>query len=192
MSVKEFLHFLLSHHTPDRYCRTFTLRVGKNEIHFCARCTFMYFGFGAGLLLLFLFPLYIPNVLLRNVLPGLLALPAVIDWSTQTLGMRESSNRLRAITGFSLGMGIAMVKLADLFYTIGFVIFYLSMYFVAGLNRDRFSTRYGKHYCEICGCPVYGQRLLCPMCERKVAKEKNQGDKNAAGDRGKKSPDNSI
>jgi uncharacterized membrane protein len=39
----------------------------------------------------------------------LLSLPAVIDWSTQTLEIRESRNSIRTLTGFLLGYGVGLV-----------------------------------------------------------------------------------
>lgn len=39
----------------------------------------------------------------------LLSVPAVIDWSTQTLRIRESRNPFRALTGFLLGYAVGFV-----------------------------------------------------------------------------------
>jgi len=35
-------------------------------------------------------------------------LPAVIDWATQTIGRRESSNHIRLLTGYLLGIGFGL------------------------------------------------------------------------------------
>ena len=39
----------------------------------------------------------------------ILSLPAVFDWTTQTLRMRESQNPVRALTGFFLGYAVGFV-----------------------------------------------------------------------------------
>jgi len=68
----------------------------------------MYTG---GILTVLLFPLW------SELISGLFALligiiliaPAGIDGTTQMFGKRESNNRLRVVTGLSLGIGIPMI-----------------------------------------------------------------------------------
>ena len=40
-----------------------------------------------------------------------LAAPAIVDWITQAWGLRESTNRLRLVTGFLEGVGAALLAL---------------------------------------------------------------------------------
>jgi uncharacterized membrane protein len=44
----------------------------------------------------------------------LLALPSIIDWVTQKLGFRHSSNDIRFSTGFLEGLGVASLNLLDI------------------------------------------------------------------------------
>jgi uncharacterized membrane protein len=44
----------------------------------------------------------------------LLALPSIIDWVTQKLGFRHSSNDIRLSTGFLEGLGVASLNLLDI------------------------------------------------------------------------------
>jgi len=48
------------------------------------------------------------------ILAIIFALPAVVDWMTQVVGLRESTNRLRIITGFLEGVGVLLLSLTDL------------------------------------------------------------------------------
>lgn len=44
----------------------------------------------------------------------ILALPAIVDWITQNVGLRESNNQLRVITGFLEGVGVLLLSLTDI------------------------------------------------------------------------------
>ena len=100
---------LLSHHVPTRYGRTLRLMVGQRTIRLCARCT----GQAAGALTFLL--LYLTSAPLRaslflptiQVLFAFAPLLAAIVWLTQSLGRRESTNGLRVLSGFLLGMSFA-------------------------------------------------------------------------------------
>ena len=48
------------------------------------------------------------------ILALLFALPAVVDWMTQIVGLRESTNQLRIVTGFLEGFGVLLLSLTDL------------------------------------------------------------------------------
>jgi uncharacterized membrane protein len=43
----------------------------------------------------------------------LFALPSMVDWMTQKLGFRHSSNDVRFSTGFLEGLGVASLNLLD-------------------------------------------------------------------------------
>ncbi len=97
-----FRKYPFCHSRPDRslcYCgRYFGL---------CARCTTMYVGGGTTALT---FPAWytLPKTLLLMI-GLLLMLPSAVDGTTQMFGQRESTNRLRLITGLLLGGGIPLV-----------------------------------------------------------------------------------
>ncbi len=98
---------LVSHHLPRRYDRTLCVTFpGKKSIHFCARCTgqilgvLVYLAFwiaGSSLS----FSIFVPAIQLLFVLAPL---PAAVDWLTQSLYRRESSNVIRLASGLLLGM----------------------------------------------------------------------------------------
>jgi len=89
-----------------------TLRLFKREIRLCARCTGYAIGF-------FIYPLihnffnlhlfYTIELQSQLFLCTLFTIPLTLDWITQAWGWRESSNRLRLITGTILGLGIALL-----------------------------------------------------------------------------------
>jgi len=101
--------FLIAHHLPNRYSRTLSIRLRARSYHFCARCSGEVVGFvttvvALGLIssahLALLSPI---GVLVLAVLP----LVAWVDWISQTVGRRESSNRLRFVSGVLVGVSIA-------------------------------------------------------------------------------------
>ena len=97
-----FRSYPFCHSRPDRsFCyhgRYFGL---------CARCTTMYLG---GIVTVLSFPLW--NTLLKPAiglwLGVVFLIPGGVDGTTQMFGNRESNNKLRAITGFPLGMGVVL------------------------------------------------------------------------------------
>jgi uncharacterized membrane protein len=44
----------------------------------------------------------------------ILALPAIFDWMTQNVGLRESNNPVRVVTGFLEGVGVLLLSLTDI------------------------------------------------------------------------------
>lgn len=79
----------------------------------------MYLG---GLLTILVFPLW--NIFLlpfQTLIVGVVFLfPGGVDGTTQMFGDRESSNRLRAITGFFLGIGVVLFLHGVSFLMIGY------------------------------------------------------------------------
>lgn len=96
---------IFSHHLATRYSRTFCVRVAGRTLHLCARCSGQVVGI-LGFVLLFWvchsvgFPLYVP---ISQIPFAFGPLPASLDWLTQSLGRRESSNHLRILSGILLG-----------------------------------------------------------------------------------------
>jgi uncharacterized membrane protein len=100
--------YLIAHHQPDRYCRTLTLRTPSGTLHFCARCTGELVGF-VGLALAFVAsPVFARD--LTTPIGGvvLAALPSLawIDWLSQSVGSRESTNLTRLGSGGLLGVAL--------------------------------------------------------------------------------------
>ena len=44
----------------------------------------------------------------------ILALPAIVDWMTQNVGLRESNNPVRIVTGFLEGVGVLLLSLTEI------------------------------------------------------------------------------
>ena len=87
---------LIEHHPPWLRDRCLCLHLKGRSVYLCARCTGTFLGFVAGYL--------IRSASTSPYLMSLLALPALIDWGTQKLCLRESTNIMRVLTGFSLGL----------------------------------------------------------------------------------------
>ena len=116
--LKKALLYLLSHHTEEHLDRTIGLKILGRKIHLCARCTGTTLGFVTGIVLLSFS--IVPNLgeYWSLFLAIVLAMPAMIDWWTQSALGRESKNYIRLPTGYSLGFGITWLKFANLTLTI--------------------------------------------------------------------------
>ena len=118
------LHLLISHHDPPYMHRTWSISLRGHTLHICARCSALLVGIILALYI-HMFLLYIPINPITFFGAFLLSLPAVIDWSTQTLKMRESRNPMRALTGFLLGYAVGFVLSSfNLIYYIIVVVLY--------------------------------------------------------------------
>lgn len=107
--VAETRRYLLSHHEPADYDRTYRMSVLGREERLCARCTGVYPGIAAGLLAGILGGSALASTALLFVLP----LPALIDWAATRLGGRSGTNAIRTATGLLLGYayGLGLVAL---------------------------------------------------------------------------------
>lgn len=92
------LEFTVCHQMPER---SFFWK-GK-QFPVCARCTGIYIGYLS--MFLFVFQLIHINFWISL----LLIVPTYIDGMTQAFCNRESNNALRAISGFTAGIGIMSV-----------------------------------------------------------------------------------
>lgn len=98
-------NYLLSHR------HYFDIPIFGSKVQLCARCSGAALGFLALLLALPLVSSAVAQISagLLIVLSISLAIPAILDWITQTWGLRESTNPLRLLTGMGEGLGIAMI-----------------------------------------------------------------------------------
>lgn len=99
------VHLFVSHHEPPFMSRCWHFTVRGHTLHVCARCSALILGIITVFTIQF-FILYTEVTPLTFFFAFLISLPAAIDWSTQTLEIRESRNSIRALTGFFLGYGV--------------------------------------------------------------------------------------
>lgn len=73
----------------------------------CARCTGIILGYVAGILLSVPFAAVAVGYSKAPAYLGYaLAIPLILDWTTQRWGLRTSSNGMRLVTGFMTGAGV--------------------------------------------------------------------------------------
>jgi len=104
-SKESTLFFILAHHDKHHLNRCVRVQPGNREVFLCARCTGILIGFTAHIVLLLTVLSLSASV--GDILLFLLPLSSVADWITQSLGRRESMNRIRISTGFILGLDFA-------------------------------------------------------------------------------------
>jgi uncharacterized membrane protein len=132
-AVAAVLHFF-----EHKETHAFHVHFDGRLYYVCARCSGLYLGVVLGLPLTLTLALAVPLLLhLGDVLTDLvclgLALPTMIDWSTQRLALRESTNRLRFATAFLGGFALVLYLLAavtlihKLFFLFG-VLAYVSLF----------------------------------------------------------------
>lgn len=96
--------FLLSHHVPADWDRCYAPVVFGQRVHVCARCSGVYPGIVAGLIVSALGPAVLTDLVLVAVLP----LPALVDWTVATFTTRRGTNSVRTYTGLLLGYGYGL------------------------------------------------------------------------------------
>ncbi len=141
LTAKALITFLLSHHTADKIHRCLKLKFGSHQLRLCARCTGSYLGIVMGFFSPCLFKLALNEVQLF-FLVCLLALPALLDWSTQKLDLRESTNEIRIATGFLLGLGSMLAISVNMLFRGVAIVVLLSIFIV--LQKKRMS-----HYTDL-------------------------------------------
>ena len=108
---KEGIHMLLSHHPPSLYGHCLRVSFRGRSLYFCGRCTGIYGGLGLGMLLIFMFQLDLTPKWFWFFLSLVLGFTTVVDWMSQRLTPRKTTNHIRAITGFCSGFGLAVIFL---------------------------------------------------------------------------------
>jgi len=94
----------------NKKSHSFKISINNKTHYICSRCTGTYIGIVFGLVISLPYLLYdIPFILsgeMAFVGAWLMALPSIVDWSTSKLGLRNTNNKVRALTGILLGIGI--------------------------------------------------------------------------------------
>ena len=115
--VKEGVLMLLSHHPPSLYGHCLRVSFRGRFLYFCGRCTGIYGGLGLGIILLTLFQIDLNPEWFWFLFSVILGFTTVVDWVSQRLTPRKTTNHIRAVTGFCSGFGLAIIFLmGNLFY----------------------------------------------------------------------------
>jgi len=115
--VKEGMHMLLSHHPPSLYGHCLRISFMGRSLYLCGRCTGIYGGLGIGLVVLTLLRVNLSPPWFWFMISLIFGFSTVVDWMSQRLTPRKTTNHIRAITGFFSGFGLAIIfLLSDLFY----------------------------------------------------------------------------
>jgi len=126
------LFLLLAHHETKKLHRTIHIGFLGKDYYLCSRCTGKYFGVLA-VFVSFLLGLHIP-VWLHLLIMALFPLPSTIDWMTQSIGMRESKNWIRILTGHMLGIAWGLLFLSlirGMLYLFLYGVLILAAYFAS-------------------------------------------------------------
>jgi uncharacterized membrane protein len=101
-----FLFLLASHHPEEKLDHTIRIGIRGKNLYLCSRCTGVVLGMAA--IFGFNFFGYTFPAIFYLPLIGLLPLPAVVDWFTQSANLRQSNTLLRVGSGFLLGISEAL------------------------------------------------------------------------------------
>ncbi len=91
--------YLLSHHVPAAWDRCYTVHLSGRRVRLCARCLGIYPGIAIGLIVSLIGPTWAAGLLPASLLP----LPALLEWTTTTVGSHPGRNPIRTATGLLLG-----------------------------------------------------------------------------------------
>jgi uncharacterized membrane protein len=102
-------HMLLSHHPPSMYGHCLRVSIKGRSIYLCGRCSGIYGGLGLGLIFLFIFQIQLNPEWFWFFIAVLLGYTTIIDWMSQRLTPRKTTNFVRASTGFLSGLALAII-----------------------------------------------------------------------------------
>jgi uncharacterized membrane protein len=113
----EGLQMLLSHHPPSMYGHCLRVTILGRSLYFCGRCSGIYAGLGLGLIVLFALRIQLKPDWFWFFLSVALGYTTIVDWMSQRLTPRKTTNFVRASTGFMSGLALAIIfYLANLIY----------------------------------------------------------------------------
>ena len=102
-------HMLLSHHPPSMYGHCLRVSFMGRSLYLCGRCSGIYGGLGGGLLFLIIFQVQLVPEWFWFFVSVALGYTTIIDWMSQRLTPRKTTNFVRASTGFMSGLALALI-----------------------------------------------------------------------------------
>ena len=143
--VREGARMLLSHHPPSLYGHCLRVTILGRSIYFCGRCTGIYGGLGLGLLALFMFQIQLEPNWFWFFISLVLGFTTIVDWMSQRLSPRKTTNLVRTSTGFMSGLALAIIfYLANLFYMLVTLAAMSASIGIVGLIENRQRSKYYK------------------------------------------------
>lgn len=140
--IKEGIHMLLSHHPPSLYGHCLRVSFRGRSLYLCGRCTGIYGGLGLGVILLVLFQIDLNPEWFWFLFSVILGFTTVVDWVSQRLTPRKTTNHIRAVTGFCSGFGLAIIFLmGNLFYMLVALAIMAGSVGIVGLIENRRRTK---------------------------------------------------
>ena len=147
--IREGVSMLLSHHPPSMYGHCLRVTILGRSLYFCGRCTGIYGGLGLGLIVLFLFRIQLEPDWLWFFISVVLGFTTIVDWMSQRLTPRKTTNFVRASTGFMSGLALAIIfYLANLFYMLVALAAMSASVGIVGLIENRRRSSYYKEIQE--------------------------------------------
>ncbi|MHA2379894.1 MAG: DUF2085 domain-containing protein [Candidatus Thorarchaeota archaeon] len=107
--LRETLHMLLSHHPPSMYGHCLRVSFRGRSLYLCSRCAGIYGGLGLGIVFLFLIRFDREPSWFWFFIALAIGFSTVVDWISQRLTPRKTTNITRAATGFLSGVSLAMI-----------------------------------------------------------------------------------
>jgi uncharacterized membrane protein len=139
--ILRILHYLISHHSEEYYNRTIRIRIRGKNLHICARCTGITSSFLISAIVVFFLRIFLGffiNPYIALIISVILLIPTMVDWATQKLEFRESTNKIRIGLGILLGIGFTLLQFAIVLsvLTTSVVLITLIIFFGVIIYRD--------------------------------------------------------
>jgi uncharacterized membrane protein len=142
---REGVQMLLSHHPPSMYGHCLRVSFMGRSLYLCGRCSGIYGGLGGGLLFLFIFRIQLIPEWFWFFVSVALGYTTIIDWMSQRLTPRKTTNLVRASTGFLSGVALAIIFfLGNLVYMLVALASMSASIGLVGLIENRRRTAYYK------------------------------------------------
>ena len=117
--LRETLHMMLSHHPPSLFGHCLRVSFRGRSLYLCSRCSGIYSGLGLGIVLLFLMAFPREPSWLWFFLALAVGFSTIVDWISQRLTPRKTTNMVRAASGFLSGVSLGMILyLANVVYMV--------------------------------------------------------------------------